>query len=101
VSHNGSQEDSILEIDIDVFCAQSRQAFDVVVPLTAAEVLEAKAPEDWAKGISASIRARFGTDVNALALAQTVNERLEGGDGRGALVEAVVLAEEECDQGAL
>lgn len=64
-------------------------------------MLEAKAPEDWAKGISASIRARFGTDVNALALAQTVNERLEGGDGRGALVEAVVLAEEECDQGAL
>ncbi|KAJ8293947.1 hypothetical protein OF846_003196 [Rhodotorula toruloides] len=98
VSHNGSQDDAVLEIDIDVFCAQSRQAFDVVVPLTAAEVLEAKAPEDWAKGISASVRARFGTDINALALAQTVNERLEGGDGRGALVEAVVLAEEECDQ---
>lgn len=98
VIRNGSHNDSILELDVDVFALQTKQGFSVVVPLSASEVLEPAIPEDWAKGISTSVRAHFGTHLNALALSQTVNDRLEGGSGRGALVEAIAAAEEEADR---
>ncbi|GAA5990335.1 hypothetical protein JCM11641_006254 [Rhodosporidiobolus odoratus] len=89
--------DPVLELDIDVFCARSRKGFAVVVPLTAAEVIDSPSVDDWARSISPSVKPRFGGNVNALALAQTVSDRLEGGDGRGALLDAVVSVEEECD----
>lgn len=98
VTRNGSHNDSILELDIDVFALRSRQGFSVVVPLSSAEVLEPALPEDWAKGISASVRASFGTQLNALALSQTINDRLEGGSGRNSLVDAISAAEAEADQ---
>ncbi|GAA5991193.1 hypothetical protein JCM10908_006583 [Rhodotorula pacifica] len=98
VIRNGSHNDSILELDVDVFALQTKQGFSVVVPLSAFEVLEPAIPEDWAKGISTSVRAHFGTHLNALALSQTVNDRLEGGSGRNALVEAITAAEEEASR---
>lgn len=36
--------------------------------------------------------------MNALGMAQGVNERLEGGEGRGAVVEAVREAERELER---
>ncbi|GAA6003719.1 hypothetical protein JCM10207_003562 [Rhodosporidiobolus poonsookiae] len=90
-------QDPVLELDVNVFCARARKGFAVVVPLTAAEVVDASSVDDWARSVSATVQQRFGGNVNALALAQTVNDRLEGGVGRGALVEAVMAAEEECD----
>lgn len=98
VLRNGSHHDSILELDVDVFATRTRQGFSVVVPLSASEVLEPAIPEDWAKGISTNVRAHFGTNLNALALSQTVNDRLEGGSGRGALVDAIVAAEDEANR---
>lgn len=100
VTRNGSQDGSILELDIDVYTRQNAQGFSVVVPLSASEILEPALPEDWAKGISANVRASFGTQLNALALSQTVNDRLEGGSGRSALVQAVMAAEEEAERSA-
>ncbi|BGP41564.1 hypothetical protein JCM10449v2_005555 [Rhodotorula kratochvilovae] len=85
-------------LHIDVFCATSRCAFDVALPLQA-EMLEPHEPEKWAEGASAAVEAKFGAGgVNALALAQTVNDRLSAGYGRQALLEAVMAAEEEADQ---
>ncbi|GAA5917584.1 hypothetical protein JCM6882_001988, partial [Rhodosporidiobolus microsporus] len=97
ITSTSTAADPVLELDIDVFCARSRRGFAVVVPLSAAEVVDAPSVDDWARAISASVKPRFGKEVNALALAQTVNDRLEGGVGRGALVDAVMAAEEECD----
>ncbi|GAA5889688.1 hypothetical protein JCM5296_002432 [Sporobolomyces johnsonii] len=88
-----------LQLEIDVFCARARKAFVVRVPITAAE-LEAGGAERWAEGISAQVKAKFGGDINSIALQQTINDRLEGGYGRNALVEAVMAAEEECDHTA-
>ncbi|GAA5923746.1 hypothetical protein JCM1841_002031 [Sporobolomyces salmonicolor] len=88
-----------LLLEIDVFCARSRKAFVVRVPITAAE-LEVAGAERWAEGISAQVKAKFGGDINSIALQQTINDRLEGGYGRNALVEAVMAAEEECDHTA-
>ncbi|TNY20927.1 Proteophosphoglycan ppg4 [Rhodotorula diobovata] len=96
-------------LDIDVFCASSRVGFVVSVPLSG-DMLEGHEPERWAvEGASATVLARFGkgrgaaaggaaAGVNALALAQTVNDRLSAGYGRSALLDAVVAAEEEADQ---
>ena len=87
---------------IDVFCASSRRGFVVAVPLSG-DMLEAHEPEKWAaESASAAVDARFGFvkggSVNALALAQTVNDRLSAGYGRSALLDAVVAAEEEADR---
>ncbi|GAA5841839.1 hypothetical protein JCM9279_003125 [Rhodotorula babjevae] len=89
-------------LHIDVFCASSRKGFVVAVPLSG-DMLEAHEPEKWAaESASAAVDARFGFakggSVNALALAQTVNDRLSAGYGRSALLDAVVAAEEEADR---
>lgn len=88
---------SSLDLHIDVYCASSRRGFDVVVPLSADQIIEPKSVEGWAEHLSASVIPRFGAGIDALALAQTVNDRLDSEFGRNALVEAVLGAEEECD----
>ncbi|GJN90384.1 hypothetical protein Rhopal_003395-T1 [Rhodotorula paludigena] len=88
---------SSLDLHIDVYCASSRRGFDVVVPLSSDQVIEPKSVEGWAEHLSASVIPRFGAGIDALALAQTVNDRLDSEFGRNALVEAVLGAEEECD----
>ncbi|GAA5852436.1 hypothetical protein JCM8547_006781 [Rhodosporidiobolus lusitaniae] len=95
----------VLELSLSVFVPPSpggerpAKAFDVLLPLSSLEITDVLHLEDWARSISASVKPRFGREVNALGLAQSVNERLEGGDGRGAVLEAVRGAEEECENG--
>ncbi|GAA6049058.1 hypothetical protein JCM3770_003866 [Rhodotorula araucariae] len=85
-------------VHIDVFCASSRRAFGVSLPLHA-DMLESHEPEKWVEGASAAVEARFGAGgFNALALAQTINDRLSAGYGRQALLEAVMAAEAEASQ---
>ncbi|GAA5900509.1 hypothetical protein JCM8208_000519 [Rhodotorula glutinis] len=100
---NPNDPSSTPTLHLDVFCASSRRGFVVAVPLSGDMLVEAHEPEKWAaESASAAVDARFGfvkgNSVNALALAQTVNDRLSAGYGRSALLDAIVAAEEEADR---
>ncbi|GAA5934637.1 hypothetical protein JCM3775_002012 [Rhodotorula graminis] len=100
---NPSVPSSTPTLHLDVFCATSRRGFVVAVPLSGDMLVEAHEPEKWAaESASAAVDARFGFvkggSVNALALAQTINDRLSAGYGRSALLDAVAAAEEEADR---